>query len=125
MAKVLVVEDQESDRLLLQTLLQDAGHQVLFAKDGEEAVRLYLRKGVQVVVTDLQMPHVDGMELITELLALFPDAPIIAVSGKGEDQLRMAKTLGAVDAMAKPVDRDDLLAAVKRAADSPGAAPKF
>lgn len=121
MAHVLVVEDEEGDRLLLRSLLESGGHEVYFARNGEEAYKLYLRKGIEVVVTDLQMPHVDGLKFIEELLSLFPDAPVIAVSGQSKDQLDMAKMMGAVLALPKPVDRETLLKAVADASEMPGA----
>lgn len=121
MARVLVVEDEVSERMLLRTMLESAGHEVFFARNGEEAVKTFLRKGIGVVVTDLQMPHVDGLVLIEELLAMFPDAPIIAVSGKSERYLAAAEAKGAWKALSKPVDRDVLLDLVAQAAESPGA----
>lgn len=105
--------------------MEKAGHKVYFAWNGEEAVKIYLRKGIQVVVTDLQMPHVDGQELITELLALFPDTPIIAVSGEGEAGLERARAAGATEVLSKPVDLDRLTEMVAEAAESPGASRDF
>lgn len=84
-----------------------------------------MRRGIQVIVTDLQMPRVGGLELIEELLAVFPDAPIIAVSGKSREGLSTAKRLGAHTVLPKPVDRDALLAAVADAASLPGAQRDF
>lgn len=118
MARVLIVDDDEMDRLFNRRVLEKAGHELFFAKNGEEAYRLYLRMGIQVVVTDLAMPHVDGIELIKELKALFPDAAVIAVSGKGEERLAMAKFMGAQAILPKPVDADALLKAVATAAAS-------
>ena len=120
MARVLVVDDDEGDRLLERTILEDAGHDLFFARNGEEAVRLYLRKRIQVVVTDLHMPHGDGLELITALTGLDPDARIVAVSGTGPEQLGVARMLGAVRTLPKPVDPRELLQAVQEAA---GGAP--
>ncbi len=71
---------------------------------------------IDVVVTDLHMPHVDGLELIVTLQALFPDAKIIAVSGKGQAMLAAAKRQGVRVALSKPVDPHELLRAIARAA---------
>lgn len=116
MARVLIVDDNESDRLLQTRVLERAGHQLFFAREGEEAYKLFLRKQIEVVVTDLQMPNVDGLELIAEIKSLFPDVSIIAVSGAGSDGLETAELLGAFRTLAKPVEPDDLVAAVAEAA---------
>jgi two-component system, chemotaxis family, chemotaxis protein CheY len=115
MAQVLIVDDDETDRLFQRSILEQAGHSLFFAKNGEEAVRLYLRNSIDVVVTDLHMPRGDGFEVITALLGLDPDACIIAVSGTGPEQLSMAKMLGAQAIMEKPVSPGELLEAVARA----------
>ena len=125
MARVMVVEDQESERLLMRTVLMNAGHEVIFAKEGEEAVKTFLRRQPEVVITDLQMPNVDGLELIEELLALFPDTPIIAVSGKAKEHLETAKLIGARAILPKPIDKQALLKAVDSAAAEPGARRDF
>ncbi|HEX9887403.1 MAG TPA: response regulator [Longimicrobiales bacterium] len=118
MARVLIVDDDEMDRLFNRRVLEKSGHELFFAKNGEEAYRLYLRMGIQVVVTDLAMPHVDGIELIRELKALFPDAAIVAVSGKGKEKLAMAKFVGAQAILTKPVDARALVEAVAKAVAS-------
>ena len=87
MARILIVEDERTDQVLLHAILVGAGHEVHVARDGEHAFKTYLRRDIQVVVTDLQMPNVDGLELIEALLSMFPDAAIIAVSGKGPSLL--------------------------------------
>ena len=118
MARVLIVEDEPTDQLLLHSILKEAGHEIYMARDGEHAFRTYLRKDIQVVVTDLHMPKVDGMELIEALLGLYPEAAIIAVSGKGPTLLAQALNLGAVAALHKPVVPEKLLEAVENAVSS-------
>lgn len=73
MAKVLIVDDDEQARLLERHILESAGHEPFFAKNGAEAMRLFMRKTPDVVVTDLQMPGGDGIELIEALVGMFPD----------------------------------------------------
>ena len=60
MARVLVVEDEQTDRLILAGIVEGMGHEVYFASDGEQAFKTYVRMSIDVVVTDLLMPHVDG-----------------------------------------------------------------
>ncbi len=118
MARVLIVEDEHADQVLLQSILKGAGHEIYMARDGEQAFKTYLRRDIQVVVTDLQMPRVDGMELIEALLGLYPEAAIIAVSGKGPTLLAQAVNMGAIAAFNKPVAREELLEAVEKASSS-------
>ena len=115
---MLVVDDVTMDRLLLGSILEKAGHEVYHAEDGEQALEIYPKKDIEVVVTDLQMPKVHGLELIMVLLTSFPEAAIIAVSGTGPDQLDMAEAVGAFVTLRKPIDREELLEAVANAVAS-------
>lgn len=112
MARVLIVDDEEADRVVLRTILERSGHQIFEAKDGDEALELYDGKDIDVVVTDLQMRNVHGLELITILRDFEPRPGIIAISGTGEVQLDMAQALGATRTLTKPVTPDQLLSAV-------------
>jgi CheY-like chemotaxis protein len=111
-ARLLVVDDDEGDRVVLKTILERANHQVWVAKDGDEALSHFQGNGIQVVITDLQMSNVHGLELITILRDLSPRPEIIAISGTGEAQLDMARLLGAARTLQKPVRPDVLLAMV-------------
>ena len=115
MARVLVVEDDQTDRMILAAIVEGMGHEVYFAPDGEQAFKTYVRMSIDVVVTDLLMPHVDGLEFIVALRTLFPDAQVIAVSGKGPKLLAAARRKGARAALSKPVDPDRLSKAITKA----------
>jgi CheY-like chemotaxis protein len=114
MACVLIVDDDESDLLLLKAMLE-ADHELHIASSGEEALKLYLRHPIDVVVTDIQMPRGDGIELIAALKGLDPDASIVAVSGQRPHKLDIAQMAGAVAILPKPIYRKTLLAAVAKA----------
>ena len=115
MPRILIVDDEETDLLLMQSILARAGYETEVAVTGEDALRQYLNESVDVVVTDLQMPDVHGFELIT-ILREFENPPaVIAVSGTGPFQLHMAEALGARWTLTKPVTPDLLLDAVARA----------
>ena len=116
MANILIVDDEEMDRLLGRTFLEDAGHTPFFASDGDSALRVYEANDIDVVVTDLSMPNLDGLQLIQRLLEMDPDAAVIAVSG-AEEKLGKAEGLGAQGALLKPVLPEELVTAVQEALD--------
>ena len=112
MARLLVVDDDESDRIVLRTILERAKHEVWEAKDGAEALSQFQGNQIDVVITDLQMANVHGLELITILRELSPKPGIIAISATGEAQLDMARMVGASYTLQKPIRPDQLLNAV-------------
>ena len=115
MARVLVVEDEHTGQIILGTILEGVGHQVCFAMDGVRAFDLYVKNRIDIVVTDLYMPNGDGVEFIGTLRAAFPEALVIAVSGKGQHLLDAAKSKGAFLALSKPVDPHELIEAIAQA----------
>lgn len=115
MARVLIVDDEESDRLLQRAILERAGHDTFLAADGEEALTQSRENAIDVVVTDLQMPRVHGFELIDLLRDVSPRPVIVALSGTGPYQLEMANALGAEFSLPKPIRSEDLVAIVEQA----------
>jgi CheY-like chemotaxis protein len=114
MARILVVDDEESERVLLRIALTGAGHDVYLAADGEEALAYCREMPMDAVITDLQMPNMHGLELISLLRDVSPRPGIVAISGTGEPQLDVADAVGADATLAKPLDQGQLLAAVGR-----------
>ncbi len=115
MARILIVDDEEMERVLERYMLEGEGHTLLFASDGEVALSVYQKEEPDLVITDLAMPELNGLRLIQAIMACHPDARIIALSGANADQLDLAKSMGAVSTLFKPVDRGELLAAVEQA----------
>lgn len=115
MPKILIVDDNETDLLLMQSVLARAGYSTDVAVTGEDALRRYLDDSVDVVITDLQMPDVHGFELITILREFAQPPAVIAVSATGPFQLHMAEQLGARLTLSKPLDPVLLVDAVQRA----------
>ena len=113
MALVLIVDDEEMDRVLERTILEKEGHQLLFASDGDTALKLCREEDVELVVTDLAMPDFNGLRFIKELREDGLYMPLIAVSGWAKDQLDLAMEYGADLSLEKPVDADELLKAVE------------
>ena len=115
MARILIVDDDEADRIVLSTILERAGHETFLVEDGRTALSTFGATQIEVVITDLQMPEMHGLELITVLREASPRPAIIALSGTGRDQLDMAQAVGADETLMKPVDHDELLGAISRA----------
>jgi CheY-like chemotaxis protein len=116
-ANILIVDDEETDRLGLAAMLESDGHEVCFASEGNEAFEMYLRQRIHVVVTDMVMPGGDGLGLISALKNVDPGAAIIAISGKSRSQLEASTLFGADRILEKPVDRQALLDAVAAVID--------
>ena len=117
--RILVVDDDASIRRTLEALLNRAGYEVIQARDGTEAVRLWREQGGDLVITDLHMPEKDGIQTIIELLSHSPGARIIAMSGGGQtkrlDLLGNASLLGAVLNIEKPFTISEMMTLVGRA----------
>jgi two-component system response regulator AtoC len=115
-AVVMVVDDDEKLRSLLGTVLARAGHDVISAADGEEALRLLDEKSPDLVVTDLNMPRMDGLRLVEEAHQRDPMLPMIVLTGLGTvDKAVEMMQKGACDFIAKPFGTEQLTGAVKRA----------
>ena len=113
---VLLVEDDADLAEVTQAALEHEGLQVVVAHDGLEALELIDKLRPQVVVTDLVMPVLDGLELIRRHAARpAPRAPVIAVSAVAA-RLRVARELGAAEVLLKPVVPQELLQSVWKAA---------
>jgi CheY-like chemotaxis protein len=117
-ARVLIVEDEFTDLAILKSIVEGAGHEVYSASDGEQAYKTYFRRLIQIVITDLEMPRVDGLELIESIRTLFAETPIIVVSGARPEKLARAKSQGASVVLSKPVDPDQLLECVAQAVEA-------
>ena len=115
MARILIVDDEATIRIFLSATLERAGHETFLAEDGREAVSVYGATEIDVVITDLQMPEVHGLELITLLRGLSPRPAIVAISGTGLAQLDMAQSVGADVTLTKPFDLYELVGAVEMA----------
>lgn len=117
---ILVADDEEHIRGLMQLWLEEAGHRVTPAANGREAAALLADAQFDLAVTDILMPEKDGVDFIAELKKVQPAARILAISGGGriitsEDCLKIAQGLGANAAVLKPFDRAHFMAGVKLA----------
>ncbi len=116
MAKILVIDDDMVIRDLIVEILEENGFEVLNAPDGRRGVEAFLSEHPDLVITDIMMPHKDGIETIMDIHRSEPRAKIMAISGAGGrmsfDVLKVALKLGACDAMKKPFKATDLIAHV-------------
>ena len=119
MARVLVIDDDEETRTLVKRMLAGEGHQVEEALDGAEGLRLFGKSPPDLVLTDINMPGLDGHDVIAAIRVLHADVPIIAISGGGatpkDELLLKASDLGAVEIIMKPFEFRQLVGAVERA----------
>ena len=110
---ILIIEDHTSVRMLLAQVLEEAGYQVCEAANGREGLERFHAQRVDLVITDLEMPEMTGLEVILELTRAFLDVKVIAMSGRSLDDLSKAKLLGARQTLVKPLDLPSLLHAVQ------------
>jgi two-component system, NtrC family, response regulator AtoC len=114
--RVLVVDDEENIRLVLRTLLKRHGYEVETAPGGEEALGLVESFGPDVVITDVRMPRMGGMDLLSTLRAKGNDATVIVMSAYGNlDQAIDAIKAGAYDYIQKPFKPDEIVLALRKA----------
>ena len=118
MARILVVDWEEEERVYLWSVLEDAGHELLFATQGQAALDVWAKNPVDLVITELYLPELNGLRLIKELRARDPDGLIVALSEISADQLDLAEDYGACHILKKPVMPETLLAAVAKALES-------
>ena len=115
MATILLVEDERIVRHLLRSILEEAGHGVIEACDGAEALALYRSHQTDLILTDLMMPKRDGLEFIEEVQREFPHTKITAMTG-GDDSLASAdeaRMLGVSSVLRKPLDLRELLEVIQ------------
>lgn len=115
MAHILVVDDDDMQCTTLSHVLSKEGHNVYIAKNGVEALELYNPDLINLVISDIVMPEMEGMELIRRLRSINKKVSIIAISGNmiGKDFLEIACKLGARYQLAKPIDTAKLLNIIK------------
>ena len=118
MAHVLIVDDEKAIRQALKDILEDESYQVSEAPDGEAALALLKDQTYDVVLCDIKMPKMDGMELLTKAVDMGLDVPFIMVSAHGTIETAVEATKkGAYDFIQKPPDLNRLLLTVRNALD--------
>jgi len=116
MARILVVDDQPEVRDILKTLLEQEGYDVVQASDGKDALRQHSETPADLVIADLVMPGMNGLDMISEFRDRHAGVKIIAMSGAHQymvdKNLESSRINGADRAFKKPFDLDQLLSAI-------------
>ncbi len=119
MPRILVIDDDADVRGSLSKILTRAGYEVVVAADGAAGIELQHKAPADVIITDIFMPGLDGLQTIRQLKKEGSGVRIIAVSGGDRtgtvDLKEHARLMGAFNVLAKPFEMDDVLAAVKEA----------
>lgn len=118
MAKILIIDDEKSIRNTLRDILEYEKHEVKDAVDGAEGLQKIEQEKFDLILSDIKMPKVDGIELLARSLELQPDTPVIMISGHGtiETAVESIKK-GAYDFISKPLDLNRLLITLRNALD--------
>ncbi len=115
MASLLIADDEKNIRSGLEIAFEDEGYTVVTAADGKEAWEKLQKNAIDLVITDLRMPEMDGYELLKRISAAYPTLPVIVLTGHGTIETAVETMRdGAVDFFTKPVDIDKLSLVVKK-----------
>jgi CheY-like chemotaxis protein len=117
-AKILLLEDQSFIAKIIERALATAGHAVTWHRNGRAGLEAFATDRPDLLITDIIMPEVDGLEVIRAVRAQDRNLPIIAISGGGDREdfefLETAQRLGATEVIRKPISREQLLTAINR-----------
>jgi two-component system, NtrC family, nitrogen regulation response regulator NtrX len=117
--QILITDDEKSIRNILRDILEFEKYRVLEAENGEEALKLTESEKIDLVILDIKMKGMDGIEVLSKLKEKRPELPVIMISGHGTIQIAVEATRkGAYDFLEKPPDLNRLLITVRNALDS-------
>ncbi|MFY0761350.1 MULTISPECIES: response regulator [Metabacillus] len=113
--KILIVDDQYGIRILLNEVFQKAGYQTFQAANGFQALEIVDKHKPDLVLLDMKIPGMDGIEILKRMRVVEPDIRVIIMTAYGElDMIQEAKDLGALTHFAKPFDIDEIRDAVRK-----------
>ena len=116
MAKILLVDDEESIRITVGEFIREEGHEVSSAENVEEAFQLMKENNYDVIVTDIIMPKITGIELLKKIRETSTDIPIIMMTGEPEvNTASAAVRAGAFDYLAKPISSEAIKKVIRNA----------
>jgi len=116
--EILLVDDEQDLREVLEISLLDMGYRVLTAENGKQALEIFRKKKPLIVITDIKMPGMSGIDLLSKIKNINPDTEVIIITGHGDTDLAI-KSLKheAIDFITKPISSDSLEIALNRAND--------
>jgi len=115
-ARILIVDDEESIREFFEIMLKREGYEVLTAAHGKEALQVLKKQAVDLVVSDIQMPEMSGLELLTQLKEIDPDLAVIMITAFGSTETAVeAMKMGAYDYVLKPFKIDEVKIIIRQA----------
>jgi PAS domain S-box-containing protein len=113
--KILIVDDEADIALILKLQLEDAGYSTVRARDGLEAIDLLAREDFALILLDIKMPRMDGIQVLEKVQADHPDLAVIMMTAHGSEDIAVeTMKKGALDYIAKPFSTEDLLNKVER-----------
>jgi CheY-like chemotaxis protein len=133
MASILIVDDDKAVQVITRLMLEREGHRVTCANDGPRALQIFRDTSFDLLIIDIFMPDMDGLETMKQVHQFRPDVPIIVISGHAlpsgavpaPDFLAMSTRLGAVCSLQKPFKSAVLLSHVDRCLTRPDIATKL
>src|SRR3954465_898518 len=118
MADILIIDDEKAIRKTLSEILSFEGYKIDEASDGEEGLKKFRERNYDVVLCDIKMPKIDGIEFLQKAGESNPDIPVIMISGHGTIETAVeAVKKGAYDYISKPPDLNRLLITIRNAMD--------
>lgn len=115
-AKILVVEDDPGVRELFREILSQEEYAVKVAQDGKEALLKVWKESFDLILTDVKMPRMNGIQLLKELQKIVPDTKVLIITGTADSEIAVkAMEFGAYDYISKPFYLDSILQKVKKA----------
>ncbi len=118
MPKILIIDDEKSIRNTLKEILSYEGYEVTEAPDGIEGIRIAEKEKFDIILSDIKMPKMDGIEVLEKLQEITPETPVVMISGHGNiDTAVEAIRKGAFDYISKPLDLNRMLVTIRNAMD--------
>lgn len=112
--KILFVDDDPNIQRMVEIFLRDSGYQITFAKNGRSALKFIENEPFDLLITDIQMPELDGLSLAKAILEKGIQIPVIVVSAFGEENISTDKLIGDMSVINKPFDRARLIGAIEQ-----------